>query len=81
MLVQAGLCRTCSETTLLVLPRDGSNGPVHMTKMATMAIIISKTFENLFLQKQKAYDFETWYAASGSGALESFMTYFMARSV
>ena len=25
MLVQAGLCRTCSETTLLVFPRDGSN--------------------------------------------------------
>ena len=24
MLVQAGLCRTCSETTLLVLPRGGS---------------------------------------------------------
>ena len=25
VLVQAGLCRTCSETTLLVFPRDGSN--------------------------------------------------------
>ena len=25
MLVQAGLCRTCSETTLLVFPRGGSN--------------------------------------------------------
>ena len=24
MLVQAGLCRTCSETTLLVFPRGGS---------------------------------------------------------
>ena len=24
MLVQAGLCGTCSETTLLVFPRDGS---------------------------------------------------------
>ena len=24
MLVQLGLCRTCSETTLLVFPRDGS---------------------------------------------------------
>ena len=23
--VQPGLCRTCSETTLLVFPRDGSN--------------------------------------------------------
>ena len=25
MLVQAGLCWTCSETTLLVFPRGGSN--------------------------------------------------------
>ena len=25
MLVQPGLCRTCSETTLLVFPRGGSN--------------------------------------------------------
>ena len=25
MLVQAGLCRTCLETTLLVFPRGGSN--------------------------------------------------------
>ena len=25
VLVQAGLCQTCSETTLLVFPRDGSN--------------------------------------------------------
>ena len=24
VLVQAGLCQTCSETTLLVFPRDGS---------------------------------------------------------
>ena len=26
VLVQPGLCRTCSETTLLVFPRGGSNG-------------------------------------------------------
>ena len=44
------------------------NGQGHMTKMATMAIN-SKTFENLLLQK--AYDFETWYEASGNGALQS----------
>ena len=25
MLVQVGMCRTCSETTLLVFPRGGSN--------------------------------------------------------
>ena len=32
VLVQAGLCRTCSETTLLVIPRGGSNKPEHNTK-------------------------------------------------
>ena len=41
----------------------------HMTKMAAMAIN-SKTFKNLFLQNQKAYDFETWHEASGNGALQ-----------
>ena len=46
------------------------NGQGHMTKMATIAIN-SKTFKNLFLQNQKAYDFETWYEASGNGALQS----------
>ena len=30
-----------------------------MTKMVLMAIN-SKTFKNLLLQNQKAYDFETW---------------------
>ena len=40
-----------------------------MTKMAIMAII-AKTFENLLLQNQKAYDFETWHKASGNGALQ-----------
>ena len=46
------------------------NGQYHMTKMATMAIN-SKTFKNLLLQNQKAYDFETWYEASRGGALQS----------
>ena len=45
------------------------NGHGHMTKMAAMAIN-SKTFKNLFLQNQKAYDFETWHEASGNGALQ-----------
>ena len=45
------------------------NGHGHMTKMAAMAIN-SKTFKNLFLQNQKAYDFETWHEASGNGALK-----------
>ena len=46
------------------------NGQGHMTKMAIMAIN-SKTFKNLLLQNQKAYDFETWHEASGNGALQS----------
>ena len=37
------------------------NGQGHMT---------TKTFENLLLQNQKAYDFETWHEASGNGALQ-----------
>ena len=42
-----------------------------MTKMTTMAILIAKTFKNLLLQKQKAYDFETWHEASGRGVPQS----------
>ena len=64
------------------------NGPGHMTKMAAMAIISKKTYKNLLFQNQKAYDFETWHEASGSGALQSYinhdpwmtLTYFMIRS-
>ena len=43
-----------------------------MTKMVAMAIN-SKNLKvkNLLLQSQKAYDFETWYEASGNGALQS----------
>ena len=37
-------------------------GQGHMTKMAAMA-------KNLFLQNQKAYDFETWHETSGNRAL------------
>ena len=47
------------------------NGQGHMTKMAVMAINSQKTFKNLLLQSQKAYDFETWHEASGRGALQS----------
>ena len=46
------------------------NGQGHMTKMAAMAIN-SKTFENLLLQNQKAYDFETWHEAADNGALQN----------
>ena len=47
------------------------NDQGHMTKMAAMAINTKKTFKNLLLQNQKAYDFETWDEASGNGALQS----------
>ena len=55
-------------------PWDGgmkvcSNGPGHMTKMATMPIIMVKTLKNLLLQNQMADDLETWYAASGARVL------------
>ena len=49
------------------------NGQGHMTKMATMAIDSKKpkTFKNLLLQNQKAYDFETWREASRNGGLHT----------
>ena len=61
----------------------------HMTKMAAIAII-AKTFKNLLLQNQKAYEFETWHEASGNDALHftslinhypgMTLTYFTTRS-
>ena len=47
------------------------NGQGHMTKMVAMAINSIFLKKNLLLQNQKDYDFETWYEASGNGALES----------
>ena len=41
-----------------------------MTKLAAMAII-AKTFKNLLLQNQKAYDFEILHEASGKEVLQS----------
>ena len=38
-----------------------SNGPGHMTKMATMPIYGKNL--NLVLGNQKAYDLETWFVA------------------
>ena len=40
-----------------------SNGPGHMTKMATMPIY-GKNFKNLLLRNQKADDLESWYDSS-----------------
>ena len=41
-----------------------------MTKISTMTIN-SKTFKNLLLHIQKAYDFETWCEDSGGEALQN----------
>ena len=56
-------------------PWDGrtkicSNSPGLMTKMATMPIY-GKNLKNLLLQKQRADDLETLYAASGARVLPS----------
>ena len=73
-------------------PWDGgtkvcSNGPGHMTKMATTPVMV-KTLKNLLLQNQKADDLESWYVASvleyyqvcSNDDLKLTMTYFMAKS-
>ena len=57
------------------LPWDGgmkvcSNGPGHMTNMATMPIYGKKKLKNLLLWNQKADDVET-YAASSAQVLTS----------
>ena len=56
-------------------PWDGgrnvcSNGPGHMTSMATIPIY-GKTLKNLLLWNQKADDLESWYAASVTRVLPS----------
>ena len=48
--------------------RDGgtkvcSNGPAHMTKMATMTIYGKKNEKLSFFWNQKADDLESWYEA------------------
>ena len=56
------------------------NGQGHMTKMAAVAIN-SKSFKNL---QNQAYDFETWYEASGKVYInhdpDMTLTYFTAMS-
>ena len=43
VLVQAGLCQTCSETTLLVFPRDGSNaGQKYILHVLRILTIVRK---------------------------------------
>ena len=47
-----------------------SNGPGHMTKMATMPIY-GKNLKKFLLWNQMADDLETWYAALGARVLTS----------
>ena len=42
-----------------------SNGPGHMTNMATISKY-GKNLKNPLLRNQKADDLETWYVASGA---------------
>ena len=56
-------------------PWDGgtkaySNGPGHMTKMATIQYMV-KTFKNILLWNLNADDLETWSAASSTRLLPS----------
>ena len=46
-----------------------SNGPGHMTKMATMPIFGKNPLS--LLQNQKAHDLGTWYIAMGLWGLPS----------
>ena len=48
-----------------------SNGPGHMTKMATMPIYEKKTWKIFLLWNQKADDLESLYAASSAQVLPS----------
>ena len=45
-------------------------GAIYMYMTIILKHLLAKTFKNLLLQNQKAYDFETWYEASGNGALQ-----------
>ena len=45
------------------------NGSGHMNKMA----VTPKWKKNLLLQNQKNYDLESWYAASGTQALQIYI--------
>ena len=46
MLAQAGLCWTCSETTLLVFPRGGSNLFMVCSLLETQNSFFSSRYEN-----------------------------------
>ena len=52
-------------------PKFFSNGPGHLTKMATTPIFGKTPFKNLLLQNQKADGLGTWYVAFGMWGLPS----------
>ena len=60
MLVQAGLCQTCSETTLLVFPRGGSY-------IATWANFVKMTIIMIHVFFLQLKDFIAGKADLGSG--------------
>ena len=49
VLVQASLCRTCSETTLLVFPRGGSNDHVIINYIIVDVTILLCLLSNAFI--------------------------------
>ena len=53
--------------------KNCSNGPGHMTKMATMPVYGKNLKKNLLLRNQKADDLEFWYASSGARVLPSML--------
>ena len=65
MLVQAGLCRTCSETTLLVFPQGGSNNVTGFHSVIGVIVIDDpSTMEvNVFNTCRKIlwWNFERWF--------------------
>ena len=67
MLVQPGLCRTCSETTLLVFPRGGS----HIVRILFIPILIvhdlpalNPLYIGTTLEESNASDFSVSFWAS-----------------
>ena len=71
--------RTPTQTPTLMPTPTGSVPKTTCPPPSVGGTSIEKTFKNLLLQNQKAYDFETWYEASGNDHGMT-LTYFTARS-
>ena len=54
VLVQVGLCRTCSQTTLLVFPRGGSFH-IHSLNLTMITLILSLSSLNAMKQSKHIY--------------------------